>query len=65
MKLSPEKRKAFLGELAAVCKKYDLSLAHEDFQGAFLIDEYNQKNINWLMGAMVILTPEEEAEEYG
>jgi len=64
MKTLTEKHKNFLNDLVAVCKKHNLSLSHEDNQGAFLIDEYKQGNIDWLMAAMVALTKEEELEEF-
>ncbi|MBP2657918.1 MAG: hypothetical protein H6Q69_950 [Firmicutes bacterium] len=64
MKTLEEKHKDFLNDLVAVCKKHNLSIAHEDNQGAFLIDEYKQKNIEWLMNAMINLTTEEALEEF-
>lgn len=44
----PEKQLRFLNEIEEVCKKYDLSIAHEDSGGAFIIEEYDQYNLNWL-----------------
>ena len=43
----------FLRELAELCKKHNLSLSHEDTQGAFIVEEYKEENIKWLMDAML------------
>lgn len=42
---------AFLHEISIICKKYNLSLGHEDNQGAFLIEEFKNDNIEWLNAA--------------
>jgi hypothetical protein len=42
---------AFLDEIVEVCKKYKLSIAHEDHHGAFIIEEYSKTNIDWLHDA--------------
>jgi hypothetical protein len=49
----PEKQVKFLEEIEAVCKKYDLSISHEDVQGAFEIEKFDQENIGWLKSAHV------------
>jgi len=41
----------FLAEIKAVCVKHGLSIAHEDNQGAFLIEKYNENNIKWMYSA--------------
>ncbi len=46
-----EKAKAFIKEIIDVSKRYNLSIGHEDSQGAFLIQEYNEINIEWLRAA--------------
>lgn len=38
----------FFNEIEDVCKKYNLSIAHEDIGGAFIINSYNSDNVNWL-----------------
>ena len=43
----------FLDEIETLCKKYNLSIAHEDGQGSFIIADYNELNINWLNNAWV------------
>lgn len=42
---------AFLDEIEAVCRKHGLSLAHEDFQGAFIVQLFSEENIGWLRDA--------------
>jgi len=42
----------FINEIIGICRKYNLSLSHEDSQGGFLIEEYKEHNINWLKGAL-------------
>lgn len=42
---------AFLDEIIAVCRKHGFSIGHEDGQGAFLIDEVDEQNFDWLRGA--------------
>ena len=37
----PEKMERFLEEIKMICKKYNLSISHEDGHGCFLIEEYN------------------------
>ena len=44
--------KLFVDELIKVCKKFDMSLAHEDTQGAFKIEKYKEENIDWLKEAI-------------
>lgn len=38
----------FYNEIDEVCKKYNLSISHEDGHGAFILEEYSKKNIEWL-----------------
>lgn len=49
----------FLDEIYAICKKYNLSLSHEDCQGGFIIEPYKEANIDWLDVASVNLISEE------
>ena len=42
---------AFLSEIIEVCKKHDLSISHEDYNGAFEIELFSQDNIDWLNAA--------------
>ncbi|MGL5416024.1 MAG: hypothetical protein ACRDAU_10220 [Clostridium sp.] len=47
----PKKMNAFLLEIEEVCKKYGLAICHEDPEGSFVIREYNDSNIGWVMNA--------------
>lgn len=47
----PKEMEDFLNDIKSVCKKYGLSISHEDYYGAFLIEEYNEDNIRWLFDA--------------
>lgn len=51
--LGHQKSRNFLNELEALCIKYNLSISHEDSQGAFIIEDYNDYNMNWLRDAIV------------
>lgn len=44
----PKEVKSFINEIDMVCKKYNKSIGHEDYQGAFIVEEYNKENILWL-----------------
>lgn len=41
----------FLDEIEQVCKKHNRSFSHEDSQGAFIIEDFNEDNIEWLKAA--------------
>ncbi len=45
------KANAFIDDLLKVYKKHNLSLAHEDDQGGFLIQKYSIRNIEWIKQA--------------
>lgn len=44
---------AFLREIVKVCKDHDFSLSHEDTHGAFVVERYDEDNIQWLLDAMI------------
>jgi hypothetical protein len=49
-----EKCQAFKEEVLALCKKYGLSIGHEDTQGGFiLINSYDEHFMEWFMDAYV------------
>ena len=48
---TPKKMKDFFSEIEAVCRKYGVSIAYEDEFGGFVIEDYKQKNIDWLFAA--------------
>ena len=41
----------FFDEIEAICKKYGLSICHEDGWGAFEIVPFDEDNIEWLRAA--------------
>lgn len=47
-----ERIENFMKEYEELCVKHGLSLSHEDCEGGFIIDEYNQENIEWVKAAM-------------
>ena len=54
-----EKRKAFLEDLVAVCRKHNMSLSHEDGHGNFLVvDGVQPFLVKWLLGAQPDRSPE-------
>lgn len=44
---------AFIADLIKVYKKHGMSLGHEDEHGAFLIEDYEEHNVQWLKEAML------------
>jgi len=38
----------FISEVIELSKRHNLSLAHEDKQGAFIIEQFKPENITWL-----------------
>ena len=47
----PESMLKFLEDINEVCKKHNLSISHEDYHGGFIIEEYDEHNIEWLFDA--------------
>lgn len=45
--------KNFLEELCIICRRYNLSLAHEDTQGGFIVEHYSEHNEAWLKEASI------------
>lgn len=60
MKDMREKVNGFLDGYEELCKKYGLSLEHEDTQGGFIINEYKEENVDWVRSAMVRWELDEE-----
>ena len=48
----PKEMEDFLNDIKTICKKHNLSIAHEDYCGVFLIEEYDEDNIRWLFDAV-------------
>lgn len=53
IKIEDKKVDKFLDEIIEVCKKHNMSISHEDFQGSFLIENFDKDNINWLYNAAI------------
>ena len=49
----PENIINFLNEITKIYKKYNLSLSHEDAQGSFIIEKYDEYNIKWLKNSLI------------
>ena len=45
----------FLKEIIDVYKKYNISIGHEDCQGAFILEPYDEYDVNWLKECSVDL----------
>lgn len=50
---TPEEVINFLNEIDNICKKYNFSISHEDGHGAFIIERYDNFNINWLKDCLL------------
>jgi hypothetical protein len=50
--ISPRAEK-FLDDIEALFRKHGLSLAHEDHEGSFLIEDLAEMNIRWIRSAMI------------
>lgn len=44
---------AFIRDIVDVYKKHGMSIAHEDSQGAFIIEDCHDNNIEWLLESSV------------
>ena len=63
-----DRAKNFFKEYEELCKKYNVSLAHEERRGSFILEPYDDMNIGWVKWAYIedyegcINWDEEEAE---
>lgn len=48
---APHHIKCFYRELIALYKNYGVSISHEDSQGGFIIENYNEHNVDWILDA--------------
>lgn len=48
---TPQKMIDFFEAIEKACKEHGLSIAHEDGQGGFIIEEYKNCNIEWIKEA--------------
>jgi len=46
-----KKVQEFIDNIIYLSKKFNLSIAHEDVQGAFVIKDYSEDNISWFRNA--------------
>ena len=47
----PEEMRDFINEVIELMKKYNLSISHEDCHGGFIIERYDEYNIEWFKDA--------------
>ena len=47
----PERMKNFLDAIHFICTIHGLSISHEDGHGAFIVEDYDERNIDWLFNA--------------
>lgn len=59
----PYHLRCFYDEIDSVCKKYNLSISHEDGQGSFIIENYHKGYTEWLKDACVQADIPELSEE--
>jgi hypothetical protein len=45
-KVQSDSQDAFIEELIEVCKKYNMSIGHEHYHGAFVIEKHSKNTIN-------------------
>ena len=48
---TPTEMNAFFSDIVDVYKKHGLSIAHEDYHGAFIVEPYSELNVKWLKSA--------------
>ena len=50
--IDTQKKESFIDDIVNIYKKYNLSLSHEDTQGAFKIEKYSDENVDWIKEAL-------------
>lgn len=48
----PEEIKDFLACLEKLCRAHNISISHEDIQGSFILEKYEQSNMEWIKNAI-------------
>lgn len=43
----------FIDKICEISKEYGFSISHQDSHGAFIIEKYDEININWLKDAQI------------
>ena len=51
---------AFLEEVLEVCRKHRMSIGHEDGHGAFVVEDFNESDADWLRSAHDNRTPKSQ-----
>lgn len=46
-----KRRAAFLKDYVALCEEHNTTISHEDYHGAFLLEDFRQQNIHWMLDA--------------
>lgn len=52
-KMNKMKPYQFINKICELSKEYDLSISHQDSHGAFIIEKYDEVNIDWLKNAEI------------
>ncbi|NCU28734.1 MAG: hypothetical protein EOM85_03650 [Candidatus Moranbacteria bacterium] len=50
---TPKKIEKFFIEYEELCRKYGISLSHEDCCGSFIVEEFSTDNISWVKDACI------------
>jgi len=58
------KYKEFFEELFRLYEKYDISIGHEDSQGAFTLEKNCEFNRNWISDAHILTSSDVMDEDY-
>lgn len=48
---TPKEMEDFFKDIEKLCRDYNLSISHEDGHGSFIIERYDDFNIEWLKSA--------------
>lgn len=49
----PQRVLDFLKEVREISKKHRISISHEDHQGAFILEDFDPRNLLWLESATI------------
>ena len=53
MKQKKNRIERFKEDVIKLCEQYELSIAHEDWHGNFIIQDFKESNIEWFNNAEV------------
>lgn len=51
--ITEKEKQLFLDDLMELYKKHNISIAHQDFHGAFIIERLNEYDVNWINDAYI------------